>query len=184
MDDQGSGGRTGNIRDNMAMMIMGGPTLKRDLNRSRRNYIIYSLKSYEVNFNIPAQKKQRVQRVPIMFTNKDEEVVAHPHEDALVVKVMLAGHELNRAPVDRGSSIDILFKQTLEDLQIGDLKFDPVKTPLKGFGRAELIPLRVIDLTLTIGSSPLQKTVIVTWVIVNEPSPYQVNLDRPFNRII
>ncbi|XP_024041852.1 uncharacterized protein LOC127898847 [Citrus sinensis] len=95
VDDQERGRRRGDIIDNVAMMIMGGPTLAGDSNRSRRNYSRYSLKSFEVNFNVPAPKKQRVQRVPIMFTDEDEEAVAHPHEDALIVKVVLAGQELN-----------------------------------------------------------------------------------------
>ena len=62
-----------------------------------------------------------------MFTDEDEEVVAHPHEYALVIKVALAGQELNGALVDGGSSVNILFKQTLNDLQIRDLGLDPVR---------------------------------------------------------
>ena len=57
MDDQGRGGRRGDIRDNIAMMIMEGSTLAGDSNRLRINYSRYSLKSYEVNFNVPAPKK-------------------------------------------------------------------------------------------------------------------------------
>ena len=138
-------------------MIMGGPTLAGDSNNSRRNYNRYSLKSYKVNFNVSAPKKQRVQRVLIMFTDEDEdeETIAYPHENALVVKVTLAGQELNQALIDGGSSVDILFKQTLKDLQIGDLRLDPIRTSLKGFDGAELIPLGMIDLPLTIGSNPL-----------------------------
>ena len=62
------------------MMITGGPTLAGDSNRSRRNYSRYSLKSYEVNFNVPVPKKQWVQKVSIMFTEKNKEAVAYPHE--------------------------------------------------------------------------------------------------------
>ena len=91
VDDQGRGGRRGDIKDNVAIMIIGGPTLAGDSNCSRRNYSTYSLKSYEVNFNVPAPKKQWVQRVPIVFTDEDEETVEHPYDDALVVKVALAG---------------------------------------------------------------------------------------------
>ena len=60
VNDQGRGGRRGDIRDNMAMMIMGRLTLAGDSNRSRRNYSRYSLKSYKVNFNVPALKKQQI----------------------------------------------------------------------------------------------------------------------------
>ncbi|KAH9802499.1 Integrase catalytic domain-containing protein [Citrus sinensis] len=164
VDDQKRVGRRGDIRDNVTMVIMGGPTLAGDSNRSRRNYKRYSLKSFEVNFNVSAPKKQWVQKLSIMFTDEDEEeeVVVHPYEDVLVVKVVLAGQELNRAFVDGGSSVDILFKQTLDDLQIGDLRLDPIRTSLKGFGGVELIPLELIDLLMTIGSSPLQNGVSST----------------------
>lgn len=45
-----------------------------------------------------------------MFTDEDKDAVAHLHEDALIVKVTLAGHELNQALIDGGSLVDILFK--------------------------------------------------------------------------
>lgn len=41
----------------------------------------------------------------------------------------------------------------------------------------------MIDLSLTIGSSPLPKTMVVTRVVVDERSPYQVVLGRLFNKI-
>lgn len=45
-----------------------------------------------------------------MFIDKDEEAIAHPYEDTLVVKVTLVEHELNRALVDGGNSVNILFE--------------------------------------------------------------------------
>ena len=62
-----------------------------------------------------------------MFTDEDEEAIAHPHEYALVVKVALARQELNGALLDGGSSVGILFKKTLNEVQIGDLRLDPVR---------------------------------------------------------
>lgn len=62
------------------MMITGEPTLAGDLNHPRRNYNRYSLKSYEVNFNVLVPKKQRVQKMSIMLTDKNKEAVAYPHE--------------------------------------------------------------------------------------------------------
>lgn len=38
-----------------------------------------------------------------MFIVEDKEAVAHPHEDVLIVKVTLAGQELNRALVDKSN---------------------------------------------------------------------------------
>lgn len=66
-----------------------------------------------------------------MFTNKDEEAVIHPFEYVLIVNVTSAGYELNRALVDEGSSINVLFKQTLDGLEISDLRLNPIKKLLK-----------------------------------------------------
>lgn len=50
-----------------------------------------------------------------MLTDEDEEAVTYPHEDTLIMKFTLVGQELNRALVDEGSLVKILFKQTLYD---------------------------------------------------------------------
>lgn len=49
--------------------------------------------------------------------------------------------------------------------------------------RSKVDSTRMIDLSLTIGSSPLPKTMVVTRVVVDERSPYQVVLGRLFNKI-
>ena len=64
-----------------------------------------------------------------------------------------------------------------------NLRLNHIITSLKGFGRAELIPLEVINLPLTTRFSPLQKIMMVTWVVIDEPTPYQVILGKSFNRI-
>ena len=50
--------------------------------------------SKEVLFNMPAAKRAKVMQVPIMWKDDDEESILYPHEDALVIKAMLAGTEL------------------------------------------------------------------------------------------
>ena len=114
-------------------VIVGGPTLAGDSNRARKNYGRYALTSKEVLFNLPTAKRAKVRQVPIMWTDDDEEGVLYPHEDALVIKTMVAGKEFQRILVDTGSSVDILFKSALDDMGIADLKLERTNTSLKGF---------------------------------------------------
>ena len=65
-----------------------------DSNRVRKNYGRYTMTSKEVLFNMPAAKRAKVMQVPIMWKDDDEESILYPHEDALVIKAMLAGTEL------------------------------------------------------------------------------------------
>ncbi|XP_024033455.1 uncharacterized protein LOC112095582 [Citrus clementina] len=82
---------------------------------------------------------------------------------------------------DRGrywSSVDVLFKSTLEEMGIADQKLEHTNTSLKGFGGGKLVPLGVVELPITIGSSPTERTMILDFVVVDEESPYQMILAR------
>ena len=65
-----------------------------------------------------------------------------------------------------------MFKSTLEEMGIADLRLEHTNTSLKGFGGGKLIPLGVVELPITIGSSPSEKTMILDFVVVDEKSSY------------
>ncbi|XP_024042996.1 uncharacterized protein LOC112099755 [Citrus clementina] len=153
-------------------VIAGGPTLARDSNISRKNYARYAMTSKEVFFSTPAAKRARISQVPIMWTDEDEEGILYPHEDALVIKATAASKKFDRILVDTGSSVDVLFKSTLEEMGIVNLRLKHTNTSLKGFGGGKLVPLGVVDLPIIIGSSPTEKTIILDFVVVNEEGPY------------
>ncbi|XP_024041948.1 uncharacterized protein LOC112099077 [Citrus clementina] len=164
-------------------VIVGGPTLAGDSIRSRKNYARYAMTSKEVFFNTPTAKRARVRQVPIMWTDEDEEGILYPHEDALVIKAIVASKKFDRILVDTGSSVDVLFKSTLEEMGIADLKLDYTNTSLKGFGGGKLVPLGVVKLPITIRSSPTERTMILYVVVVDEEGPYQMILGQPFLRM-
>ena len=112
-----------------------------------------------------------------------EEMILYPHEDALVIKVTVASKKFDRVLVDTGSSVDVLFKSTLEEMGIVDLRLEHTNTSLKGFGEGKPVPLGVVELPVTIGSSPTEKTMILDFVVVDEEGPYQMILGRPFLRM-
>ncbi|KAH9688200.1 Ribonuclease H [Citrus sinensis] len=177
------GGRNLRREQPAVRMIAGGPTLAGDSNRSRKNYARYAMTSKEVLFSTPAAKRARVRQVPIMWTDEDEEGILYPHEDALVIKATVASKEFDRILIDTGSSVDVLFKSTLEEMGIADRKLEYTNTSLKGFGGGKLVPLGVVELPITIESSPTERTMILDFVVVDEESPYQMILGRPFLRM-
>lgn len=107
----------------------------------------------------------------------------YPHEDALVIKVTIASKKFDRILVDTGSSVDVLFKITLDEMGITDLRIEYTSTSLKGFGGGKLTPLGVIELPIKIRSTPSKKTMILDFIVVDEESPYQIILGRPFFKI-
>ena len=103
-----------------------------------------------------------------MWTDEDEEGILYPHEDALVIKATVASKKFDRILVDTGSSVDVLFKSTLGEMGIADLKLEYTNTSLKGFAGGKLVPLGVVGLPITIGSSPIERTIILDFVVVDE----------------
>ena len=124
-----------------------------------------------------------MRQVPIMWTDDDKEGILYPHEDALVIKARVAGTKLWRILVDTGSSVDILFKSALDDMGISDLKLEWTNTSLKGFGGGQLTPMGIIELPITVGTKPFERTMMLDFVVVEERSPYQMILGRSFMRI-
>ena len=167
----------------MVRVIAEGPTLARDSNISRKNYARYAMTSKEVFFNTPAAKRARIRHVPIVWTYENEEGILYPHKDELVIKATTASNRFDRILVDTRNAIDVLFKSILEEIEIADLRLEHTNTFLKGFGGGKLDPLGVIELSITIGSSPSENIMILDFVVVDEESPYQMILGRHFLRV-
>ena len=153
------------------LVIAGRPTLAGNLNRARKNYGQYVLTRKEVLFNLPTAKRVKVRQIPIIWTDDNEEGVLYPHEDALVIKATVAGKEFQHILVDIGSSVDILFKSTLNEMGIRDLKLKRTNTSFKGFGGGRLTPIGVVELPITVGSKPFEKTVMLDFVVVKDKVP-------------
>ncbi|GAV78141.1 hypothetical protein CFOL_v3_21609 [Cephalotus follicularis] len=83
---------------------------------------------------------------------------------------------MKRVLINSGSSIDILYKPTFDQLRIPKHQLKPVKTPLVGFAGEMVHPLGSIDLSVIVGSSPCQTQVQMTFLVVDTP--------RLYNRII
>lgn len=76
----------------------------------------------------------------------------YPHKDALVIRATVASKKFDRVLVDTRSPVDVMFKSTLNEMGITDLRLEHTNTSLKGFGERKLIPLGMVKLPITIGS--------------------------------
>ena len=115
----------------------------------------------------------------ITFSDFDLEGCQHPHDDPLVVRVVVANKTVHRVLVDNGSSADIIFASTFDKMGIGREKLDPINTNLRGFSGEKVLPLGSIQLVLTLGEPLCQATTTVRFLIVDAPSAYNMLLGRP-----
>ncbi|GAV84853.1 hypothetical protein CFOL_v3_28295, partial [Cephalotus follicularis] len=113
------------------------------------------------------------------FSEADYEGVRLPHDDPVVVTLLVELFTMKRILIDSGSSADILYKHAFDQLRIPADQLKPVKTPLVGFTGETIHPLGSINLSVVAGTAPRQTQVEMTFLVVDTPSPYNAIVGRP-----
>ncbi|GAV78960.1 LOW QUALITY PROTEIN: hypothetical protein CFOL_v3_22425, partial [Cephalotus follicularis] len=114
----------------------------------------------------------------ISFSDADYEGVRLPHDDPVVVTLLVELFTMKRILVDSGSSADILYKHAFDQLNIPVDHLRPVKTPLVGVA-GEMPSSGIHCLSVVAGTSLCQTQVQMTFLVVDTPSPYNAIIGRP-----
>ncbi|GAV92405.1 hypothetical protein CFOL_v3_35784, partial [Cephalotus follicularis] len=111
--------------------ISGGVASGGDDSNARKAYGRQSLAVQQV----PHSKRLRIggDEEVISFSEADYEGVRLPHDDPVVVTLLVELFTMKRILIDNGSSADILYKHAFDQLRIPADQLKPVKTPLIGF---------------------------------------------------
>ncbi|XP_059629941.1 uncharacterized protein LOC132272881 [Cornus florida] len=87
--------------------------------------------------------------ISIGFGDSDLSRVQLPHEDPLVISLLVANCMIKRVLIDLWSSANIITKAVFEQLEIPSSSIRPTSNPLMGFDGIRVDPLGVIDLSVT-----------------------------------
>ncbi|XP_075521548.1 uncharacterized protein LOC142554756 [Primulina tabacum] len=115
----------------------------------------------------------------ISFGPEDLRGVSLPHNDALVIQARVANYDVLRVFVDNGSSVNVIFKEALVQMDLHEYQLEAVETALFGFAGDAVYSDGEITLPLTLGTGDLRKTVMTVFTVVDAPSSYNIILGRP-----
>ncbi|KAL0427216.1 UNVERIFIED_CONTAM: hypothetical protein Slati_2896400 [Sesamum latifolium] len=161
-------------RKGIIRMIVGGPAggdsqrARNALVREAYRTMIKEIMDVEAN-EVPL----------IQFDQEEQNGLGIPGNDALVITALLANYEILCVFIDPGSSDGILFGEAYDQMQLGDVPLEAVDTSLYGFAGEVVHPRDMILLPLTLGTSPLRKTCLLKFLVVDIPSAYNVILGHP-----
>ena len=131
----------------------------------------------------PCEEIMSIQSFPeqvISFSNKDFEGVTRGHNEALVVTLDIAENEVRRILVDNGSSTNILFKHTMDRMQLGSIRINYYREdPLYGFGNNIVPILGTLYLPVQFGTAPNQINHMIKFYVTDTPSSYNAIIGRP-----
>ena len=105
--------------------------------------------------------------------------VRQPHNDSLVIMLMIEGFNTKRILMDNGSSTDIIYLLAFQQLKLDPERLRPFDSPLVSFSGDRVYPKGIVTLTVTVGTYPKQLTHQLDFLVVDCPSSYNVIIGRP-----
>ncbi|KAK6163864.1 hypothetical protein DH2020_000728 [Rehmannia glutinosa] len=150
-------------------MIVGGPT-DGDSNRARKAHARGEVR--------PVMEVGAVREPVVSFGAEDQRGVSPSHNDAFVITATIGNFDVARIMVDTGSSVNVFFYEAY--LRMGvEMEVKPVETAMFGFGGGVVESIGQVNLSVTIGEQLHRKTHMVSFLVVDSFSTYNVIIGRP-----
>ena len=156
-------------------MIVGGGSIGQS-SRSRKTYLKVV---QDIQLSGWSPKMRISEEQAITFTNEDASRIHHPRDDAIVITLIIADYLTRRVLVDNGSSADILYYPSFQQMNLRRDQLRPVHSPLVGFSGMKVQPVGTITLPVVVGTYPQQVTRNTSFLVVDCSSSYNAIIGRP-----
>ncbi|GKV29598.1 hypothetical protein SLEP1_g38507 [Rubroshorea leprosula] len=116
---------------------------------------------------------------PITFTPADFKEVVTPHNDPLVISVMINNYQVQRVLVDTGSAPNIMYYHCFESLGLDLALLQHYDGPIYGFNNQPVLVEGVLTMNVAFGSGRTYVTPSVRFLVVKMPSSFTIVIGRP-----
>ncbi|XP_056844008.1 uncharacterized protein LOC130496178 [Raphanus sativus] len=156
--------------DSRVDCILGGSDICQDSVNSIKNHVRKAVS------NTGPKPPNPESNTKISFWESETSNLDRPHDDALIVTLNIAGYEVPKLMIDTGSSVDLIFYNTLKGMEIDDYEIIGQKANLVGFSGETATSLGTIKLPVIAGG--IMK--MTNLVVIDRPSPFHAILGRPW----
>ena len=92
------------------------------------------------------------------FSEEDARGVKQPHDNPLVIMLMIEGFNTRRILVDNGSLANIIYLSAFQQLKLDPRRLRPFDSPLISFHGDRVYPEGIVMLTVIVRTYPRQLT--------------------------
>ncbi|XP_024005030.1 uncharacterized protein LOC112082163 [Eutrema salsugineum] len=139
--------------------------------RDRRD-TVSSIKTYQrraeakENWTEPTD----IPNIVISFAEEETAGIDRPHNDPLVIELTIRDHDVARVLIDTGSSVNVIFRETLRRMGIDLSEVEAIPKPLTGFSEETTMTMGTIRLPVVAGGV----TKIVEFCVTDHLAIYNV----------
>ncbi|XP_010463425.1 PREDICTED: uncharacterized protein LOC104744101 [Camelina sativa] len=112
----------------------------------------------------------------VTFLEKETKDLRTPHDDALVISLDIANHKVCRILIDTGSSVDLIFLETLTRMGTGKERITGPPSPLVSF--TSETPMSLGTITLPVSTQGVAK--MVEFTVFDRPAAYNAIMGTPW----
>ena len=127
---------------------------------------------------MPQFKQRQIDR-DMCFSEENARGVKQPHDDPLVIMLVIEGFNTRRILVDSGSLANIIYLSAFQQLKLDPERLHPFDSPFVSFSGDRVNPKGIMTLTVTVGTHLRQLTRQLDFWVVDCPSSYNVIIGRP-----
>ena len=110
------------------------------------------------------------------FSNEDKIGTIQPHDDALVVTLMIEGFDVKKVLVDQGSAVEVMYPHLYRGLNLKPEDLTAYDSPLVSFEGKIITPRGQIRLPIQTSSDVVE----VDFIVVDAYSPYTAIVAQPW----
>ncbi|XP_024010576.1 uncharacterized protein LOC112085991 [Eutrema salsugineum] len=151
-------------------MIMGGSQYYQDTMSSIKAY--QRRAEAKENWTEPTDIPNTV----ISFAEEETAGIDRPHNDPLVIELTIRDHDVVRVLIDTGSSVDVIFWETLRRMGIDLSEVTAIPKPLTGFSGETMMTMGIIRLPVVAGGV----TRIIEFCVTDHPAIYNAIMGTPW----
>ena len=120
-------------------------------------------------------KRARGMATPLIgFSDEDKLGTLQPHDDVLVVTLMIRGYDVKRVLVDQGSAVEVMYPDLYKGLKLKPEDLTAYDSPLVSFEGKTVTPKGMISLSIQTDSDVVE----ADFIVVNAYSPYTAIVAR------
>ncbi|KAG7564136.1 Aspartic peptidase domain superfamily [Arabidopsis suecica] len=112
----------------------------------------------------------------IMFEESETNGLDRPHNDPLLITLASGDHDVSRVLIDTGSTIDVIFHETLRQMNIGMPQVNQTPRPVLGFSGETLMTLGTIQ--MPVQASGITK--IIDFSVTDQPTINNAIMGTPW----